>query len=131
LNQRVAGNALANATPFSVPLTLDAPVEMGLSDVLSTSVEVRRAGLGGVFGVRLWYGNSLPPVASKRGWSRFAARFGDTESHFYYRGAACPQAPCARELDAIPGAAGVASIVRAMPGYLSFGTWFTTPIIVD
>jgi YVTN family beta-propeller protein len=132
LNQRVAGNALANATALAIPLTLvGGAVDVGSLDVLSSKVKVRRRGGSGNFGVRFWYGHGLPPPSKKGGWSRFGATLGGAEMFLYYRGPACPLGSCVRELEPAPGATGVASVVKATASWDLFGEWFTTPIIFD
>jgi DNA-binding beta-propeller fold protein YncE len=127
LNRQVAGNALANSTEFNVPLSLiDGPVDLGPTDLLIVKVLVRRVGGSGNFGARLWYGNSIPPPTTKKGWSRFGATIDANGLLFYLRGGACPAAPCNLPLDTVPGTAGVASVQTATPAYLSFGAWSTT-----
>ena len=122
----VSGNALANATAVSVPLSLaGGPVTFAPTDVLVSRVWARRAGGSGDVNVRLWYGNAAPPPASRRGWSHFTAAVDGAETRFYYRGAGCPSAPCSLPLLDEPGSAGVAAALRAAAAYRSFGDWRT------
>jgi hypothetical protein len=128
VNAPVAGNALANARAFELPLVLRAPVEVASGDTLTSIVLVRRSGGSGDFAVRMWYGNAVPPPPTRRGWSHLEAVLDGVPGTLYYRGGACPAAPCDLPLDTAPGTAGVASVQTASPDVLPFGAWsFTVP----
>jgi low density lipoprotein receptor-related protein 5/6 len=130
-NRPVGGNALGNSTRFTIPLDLlGEPVEFGEADTLAARVLVRRQGGSGDIPVRFWYGGSEPPPASRKGWSHFEATVDGTSTSLYFRGEACPVAPCVLPLGEEPGTAGVASVQAATAAYQPFGDWtalFTAP----
>jgi hypothetical protein len=111
-NVQVAGNAMNNATKFTVPISPMGNVEFAENDILYAKISVQRVGGSGNFGVRFWY-NDDSVNSSSRAWSRIAK--GTTGSYYYFL-------TCS-SLRTAPNDCGIANVLTATTSYQSFGTW--------